>query len=119
MLPLAHHTLVEFHGCDSALLRKASALRPLVLAAVRAGHGTIVTDIFHDFSPHGASGVVVIAESHVAIHTWPEHGFAAVDIFACSASLDPQAIVASLQIAFCAEEVSSQTIDRGNPRPSA
>ena len=49
------------------------------------GRATIVRDVFHQFSPHGISGVVVIAESHLAIHTWPEHGYAAVDLFSLQA----------------------------------
>src|SRR5471030_2511377 len=88
MTPLALHTLLELRGCDPALLNDPEAVREILLEAVRRGGGTIVTQIFHTFSPHGVSGVVVIAESHVAIHTWPEHGYAAVDIFSCGAKLD-------------------------------
>lgn len=85
--PLAVHMLVELHGCNAELLNHPVALKELLLEAVRRGQGTIVTDVFHTFNPHGVSGVVVIAESHVAIHTWPEHGYAAVDIFSCGTKL--------------------------------
>jgi S-adenosylmethionine decarboxylase proenzyme len=51
--------------------------------AARLAGATIVTEAFHLFNPHGVSGVVVIAESHLAIHTWPEYGYAAVDLFTC------------------------------------
>jgi S-adenosylmethionine decarboxylase len=90
--PLARHTLLELHGCDANALNSPSDLKELLLEAVRRGHGTIVTDVFHTFSPHGVSGVVVIAESHVAVHTWPERGYAAVDIFSCGTKLDHAAI---------------------------
>lgn len=113
MNALARHTLLELHGCDASLLTDAAALRPLLVEAVRKGGGTIVTEIFHNFSPHGASGVVVIAESHVAIHTWPEHAYAAVDIFSCSRTLDEEAIRAELTQALQATETTSQMLERG------
>ena len=72
----------------------------LVLRAVRAGGGTIVKSVFHAFSPWGVSGVVVITESHVTIHTWPEHSHAAVDIFSCSPDLDHTAIRTALAAGF-------------------
>ena len=111
--PFALHTLLEFHGCDPALLKNAEALRPLLLDAVRAGHGTVVTEIFHNFSPHGVSGVIVIAESHVAIHTWPEHGFAAVDIFSCSSALDQGKIEDCIRLGLRASRVTRRAFHRG------
>lgn len=86
-MTLAVHSLLDFHDCDRARLHDAEGLRSAMLEAIAQAGGTYVTDIFHAFSPHGLSGVVVIAESHVAIHTWPEHGYAAVDVFSCSPSL--------------------------------
>jgi S-adenosylmethionine/arginine decarboxylase-like enzyme len=61
MIRLARHTLLELHGCNPALLRDSAALKPIVSAAVRAAGGTIVAEMFHDFSPYGVTGVVVIA----------------------------------------------------------
>ncbi len=84
---LCQHTLLEFHGCDAEVLSRVRTIRERLLAAVTAANGTIVKPVFHEFSPWGVSGVVVIAESHVTIHTWPEHGYAAVDIFSCSRKL--------------------------------
>jgi len=113
MMPLARHTLLELHGCDPALLANRDALRPLLLEAVHASGATVVTDVFHNFSPHGVSGVIVIAESHVAIHTWPEHRYAAVDIFSCSPVLDQQAMGVALQKALAATSAKARTFDRG------
>src|SRR5688572_28472029 len=112
MVPFARHTLLEFHGCDPTLLRNAEALKPRLLEAVRVGRGTIVTDFFHNFSPYGVSGVIVIAESHVAIHTWPEHGFAAVDIFSCSETLEQGTIAELIRNALGSQRVTSRTLDR-------
>lgn len=113
MDPLAKHTLLDFHGCDPAVLASADTLRPLALEAVRSAGGTIVTDIFHGFSPHGVSGVIVIAESHVAIHTWPEHRFAAVDVFSCSPKLDQEAIEHAFAAALKSETVTRRIEPRG------
>ena len=56
-------------------------------AATEAG-ATVVEKAFHQFNPHGVSGVVIVAESHLFIHTWPEYGYAAVDIFTCGDSIN-------------------------------
>ncbi len=117
--PFALHTLFELHGCDPSLLKDAAALRPLLLDAVRAGNGTVVTEVFHNFSPHGVSGVIVIAESHVAIHTWPEHGFAAVDIFSCSSALDQQKIENAILRGLRASHVTRRAFHRGHIEPDA
>ena len=111
--PLARHTLLELRGCDSSLLNTPADLKELLLEAVRRGHGTIVTDVFHNFSPHGVSGVVVIAESHVAIHTWPEHDYAAVDIFSCGTTLDHTAIREWIRAGLRASNVETRELTRG------
>jgi S-adenosylmethionine decarboxylase len=113
MLHLARHTLLELHGCNPVLLRDSAALKPILSEAIRAAGGTIVTEMFHDFSPYGVTGVIVIAESHVAIHTWPENAFAAADIFSCSDTLDHRFIERELVAALSAREVTSRVFDRG------
>src|SRR5579862_7029216 len=111
--PLARHTLLELCGCDIAMLNDPEALKALLLEAVRRGNGTIVTQVFHTFSPHGVSGVVVIAESHVAIHTWPEHGYAAVDVFSCGSKLDHAVISEWIATGLRAGRVESRELERG------
>src|SRR5262245_40559192 len=114
MNALCQHTLLEYHNCDRELLQRDDDIRSLLLEAVRRGGGTIVTDVFHHFSPFGISGVVVIAESHVTIHTWPEHDYSAVDIFSCSDKLDHGAIRDQLQTALRSGRVLQKTFERGN-----
>ena len=111
--PFATHTLVEMRGCSAELLDNAAALKELLLEAVRRGGGTIVTNVFHAFSPHGVSGVFVIAESHVAIHTWPEHGYAAVDIFSCGPKLDHASIRNWIASGMGASDVECRQLTRG------
>jgi len=81
---LGRHILVEYYGCDVNLLNRASAVKEVMEDAARAARATVVESFIHQFSPFGVSGVVVIAESHLTIHTWPERGEAAVDLFTCS-----------------------------------
>jgi S-adenosylmethionine decarboxylase proenzyme len=85
----ARHWLVELTGCDAGALNDLEALRGLLWRAVEAAGATPVAEVFHPFSPHGVTGVVVIEESHLSIHTWPETGYAAVDFYTCGeAELD-------------------------------
>ncbi len=79
----SRHLLVEYHGCNAALLDDVKGVEALMKVAAKAAGTTIVTSVFHPFAPQGVSGVVVIEESHLSIHTWPEHGYASVDFFTC------------------------------------
>ena len=83
------HLLVEYYDCDKEILNNLDAIEALFVNAAKAADATMVQSTFHRFSPQGVSGVVVIEESHLSIHTWPEHGYAAVDFYTCGAS-DPE-----------------------------
>nr|BCX00838.1 MAG: S-adenosylmethionine decarboxylase proenzyme [Bacteroidota bacterium] len=113
MQALGRQILVEFYQCDPEVLNDEARIRDILIEGVRRSKATIVTDSFHSFSPHGVSGVVVIAESHVAIHTWPEYGYAAVDIFTCGETIDPWVIQRYLQEQFRSRNVSSMELKRG------
>jgi len=113
MTALGHHTLLDFYACDARRLKRSRDIKARLCAAVREGGGRIVKAVFHNFSPYGVSGVVVITESHVTIHTWPEHGYAAVDIFSCSAKLDHAAIRDYLKRALLAKRTSRRGFRRG------
>jgi S-adenosylmethionine decarboxylase proenzyme len=81
------HYLVEYTGCDPEVLDDLESVRTLLTSAAEAAGATPVTSAFHTFRPHGVTGVVVLRESHISIHTWPETGYAAVDIYTCGACL--------------------------------
>src|SRR5438445_6150324 len=119
MRALSQHSLLEFYNCDPSLLKRARAVKKLLCDAVREGGGTIVKAVFHNFSPYGVSGVVVITESHVTIHTWPEHAYAAVDIFSCSEKLDHQAIRSRLKQKLRSRRVTGKSFQRGRGLGSA
>ena len=83
------HVIVEYYGCNPAILNDLSALSDMLVEAAKRSGATPVKREFHQFAPHGISGVVIITESHLTIHTWPEHGYAAVDFFTCGERTDP------------------------------
>lgn len=86
---LGRHLIAEMADCDCSLLDDISYLETHLNEAVRQSGATIVRTVFHRYNPKGVSGVVVIAESHLSIHTWPEYGYAAVDFFTCGNEIDP------------------------------
>ena len=113
MTALGHHLLVEFEGCDPASLADLDQVTSAMLRAAEASGATIVTHSFHHFSPHGVSGAVIIAESHLAIHTWPEYGYAAADIFTCGETVDPWKAFDLLKESLGAEHGSATELRRG------
>ncbi|MBK8338485.1 MAG: adenosylmethionine decarboxylase [Sterolibacteriaceae bacterium] len=87
------HLLADLHGVADALLRDRAALEALLTRAAAAADARVLFSHFHAFGDGGGvTGVVLLAESHISIHTWPEHGFAAVDIFMCGASQPARAL---------------------------
>lgn len=113
MSALGRHVLAEFYGCPTEILNDIQRIeRTMVDAALEAG-AEIREVAFHKFSPQGVSGVVVISESHLAIHTWPELGYAAVDVFTCGDTVDPWVSCNYLKDHFSAERLSAQEIKRG------
>lgn len=113
---LGHHSLIELSGCDAEKLKRVAGVRRAMLEAARRANGTIVKAVFHAFSPWGVSGVVVIAESHLTIHTWPEHGYAAVDVFSCSPKLKQAEVRKWLAKEFGAQRTKTIRVRRGPQR---
>jgi len=87
---LGKHLLLELKDCDKEVLNDVAFLKGALLAAASECGATVLGESFHQFNPHGVSGVMVIAESHLFIHTWPEYGYAAADIFTCGNSVQPE-----------------------------
>ncbi|SFT73472.1 spermidine synthase [Lishizhenia tianjinensis] len=113
MSALGNHILVEFMGCSPEIMNDVSAIeRDMVGAAQKAG-ATVINSTFHHFNPYGVSGVVVIQESHLAIHTWPEYGYAAVDLFTCG-EMDAWISFDFLKDCFQAKNYSALEMKRGS-----
>jgi len=81
---------VELNDCDDKLLDDIDFIKDVMLAAANEAGATVLGESFHQFSPQGVSGVILIAESHLSIHTWPEHGYAGADIFTCGTRVQPE-----------------------------
>jgi S-adenosylmethionine decarboxylase len=101
------------YRCDPKALDNVERVRDIMVdAAVKAG-AEVREVAFHKFSPQGVSGVVVISESHLAVHTWPEFGYAAVDVFTCGSAVNPWDAVNSIAESFSSKQVTASEMRRG------
>ena len=113
MNALGRHILAEYYGCDIQILNNLELLEHYMRKAVIESGATIIDSTFHKFSPHGVSGVIVIAESHMALHTWPEYGYAAVDFFTCGDRVEPMKAFDYMKNKLKPENYSSEEFKRG------
>ena len=90
MNALGKHLLLELQDCNKEVLNDISFLKGALLAAANESGAMVLGESFHPFNPQGVSGVVIIAESHLSIHTWPEYNYAAADIFTCGDTVEPE-----------------------------
>ncbi|HOD65119.1 MAG TPA: adenosylmethionine decarboxylase [candidate division Zixibacteria bacterium] len=112
---LGRHLVVELSECNQEKLNDLSFLEECLDEAVRRSGATKVRSVFHRYNPQGVSGVVVIAESHISIHTWPEYGYAAVDFFTCGESVDPHRALAHVKGELEAGSAQVSEFKRGIP----
>jgi S-adenosylmethionine decarboxylase len=113
----ARHLIADLHGCEG--LDDLERVRSALWSAAAAAEATVVDDRFHSFGPgQGVTGVLILAESHMTIHTWPEHNYAAVDIFMCGLRHDLEAALAAIEKALRPEQVVSQILARDGALPA-
>lgn len=110
---LGTHLLVELYECNPERLKYVPDVEQTLVRAAHQSNTHIVGHFFHEFQPHGVSGVVVIEESHYTVHTWPEERYAAVDLFYCSESVDAERALQILREAFEAKRVDVLLVRRG------
>lgn len=113
MHALGKHLLVELKDCDPEILKSLERVKNAMVSAAKKARATIIDVSFHEFSPFGISGMVVIAESHLSIHTWPEYGYAAVDVFTCGDIIKPEAAAKFLIEEFKCKNPSVVEMKRG------
>ncbi|MEM2910252.1 MAG: adenosylmethionine decarboxylase [Nitrososphaerota archaeon] len=90
MKELGRHLIAELYGCDVSILGDLETLRTTLLEAAEASGAKVLGEFFKKFPRGGGvTGILAIAESHFSIHTWPEYGYAAVDLFTCGSQVDP------------------------------
>lgn len=109
-----NHGLLDLYGCDEAILKDEGRLKTALVAAAQAAEATILTEHFHTFSgAGGVTGVLLLAESHISIHTWPEHRFAAIDAFICG-GMKLEKVKEILCSKLAAERVDWTVVNRGS-----
>jgi len=110
---LGVHIILEFFGCDPNVIGRRDYVEKIMAEAAQKANTHTIGTFFHQFKPHGVSGVIVIEESHISIHTWPEYGFAAIDFFYCSDHVDADKALEVLKEGFKPARISRLEFSRG------
>jgi len=110
---LGRHILAEFYNCNEEILNDHNLIEEYMVAAAKKANATVVKSCFHMFNPWGVSGVVVIQESHLAIHTWPELNYASVDLFTCGNDVNPWIAFEYLKEKLQADRTETIEVPRG------
>jgi S-adenosylmethionine decarboxylase len=110
---LGRHILAEFFNCDKEILNDPTQIEKLMIDAAKEANATVLSSSVRTFEPFGVSAVVIIAESHLTIHTWPEYGYAAVDFFTCGDQADPWKAHSFLSKKLKAKKTTEKEVLRG------
>jgi len=110
---IGYHYVVEASGCDPEVLKDPNKIREIFLEAAKVGNMEVKVSYFFRFSPTGVSGVVIVAESHISVHTWPEEGYAALDVYTCGEKADPEKAVDYILEKFKAQYAHVSEVKRG------
>lgn len=113
MKALGKHLILELYGCPPDRLDDPILVERVLTKAVEDSGATMIKPFFHQFSPQGVSGFVIIAESHFSIHTWPEYGYAAADVFTCGEVIDMGKAQETIRKGLAAASIQQMSIDRG------
>ncbi|MBN1225116.1 MAG: adenosylmethionine decarboxylase [Candidatus Aminicenantes bacterium] len=87
---IGHHYIVEASGCDPKIISDVAKVQQILVKAAEISGAKVWAVSFHKFPPFGVSGVIVISESHISAHTWPEFRYGALDFYTCGDSVDPE-----------------------------
>ncbi len=107
------HLLLELRQCNPALLNDLHYIKGSMKAAADQVGVHVIGESFHQFQPQGVTGILAISESHFCIHTWPEYGYAAADLFTCGTSLDPERAARFLADRLECKDFSFEKVIRG------
>ena len=118
MQEMGVHLPIELWECEQGMLNNPQLVEEAMVQAAQKANCTVVQRVIHQFAPQGVSGVVILAESHLSVHTWPELGYAALDIFACGTQCTPQNAADHLIEAFSAKKSTVKSFSRGIPEPA-
>ncbi|SEQ11994.1 adenosylmethionine decarboxylase proenzyme [Virgibacillus subterraneus] len=110
---MGRHVIAELWECSIDTLNNISQIKQIFVDAALEAGAEIREVAFHKFSPHGVSGVVIIAESHLTVHSFPEHGYASIDVYTCSNTIDPNVAVEYIIKALEAKTFEQVEVKRG------
>ena len=113
MQRIGRHLILELWGCDSERINSIETIERAMTATVEACGATLLDLRVYPFTPIGVTGVAILSESHMMIHTWPEYGYAAVDVFTCGQHTDPAKAVPVLKHFFKPERIQVMEMNRG------
>ena len=110
---IGHHYIVEASGCDPKIISSVEKVQQILVKAAEISGAHIWAVSVSKFPPKGVSGVIVISESHISTHTWPEYGYGALDFYTCGDSVDPEKGIFYAVEAFGASTSHITEITRG------
>ncbi len=117
MSRLGHHYIAELWGCPAEVLDDGTRLREFFHDAAKTAQVTVLNSQFHNFEPQGVTGILLLSESHLSFHTWPEHGYCALDFFTCSSPINARNAVFELASRMAATKIDLKVLGRGDLRP--
>jgi S-adenosylmethionine decarboxylase len=112
----AVHILLDLFGCPPELLGDSKLIREALQTTAEENRLTVLSEVFHRFEPHGVSGVLLISESHISIHTWPEYGYAAVDVLSCNPEVSAEMVQSSVEKKLRPSRVEVRVLPRGEAK---
>lgn len=118
LAPVGSHCILELFGCPGALLNDLEFIQIAVQKAAQSANTTLLKEVSYQFKPHGVTALALLSESHISIHSWPESGYMAVDVFTCGTHTKPERACQSLIEAFQASNHSLITLHRGQFAPT-
>ncbi len=109
---IGKHCILEAYGCNQKKLDDEGFIRTMLIAASQNAGATLLNMITHKFSPLGVTGLALLSESHISIHTWPESGYAAIDVFTCGNKTNPEKACKLMAKELSSTKYSLKTISR-------
>ena len=112
---MGRHIIADLSGCDAALISSVSFVQQTLEEAVVKAKATIISSVFHQFSPTGVSGIILLSESHCSIHTWPDEEipYAAIDVYTCGEDVFPQVACDYIADRLKASSMQITSLERG------
>ncbi|MEM7557214.1 MAG: adenosylmethionine decarboxylase [Cyanobacteria bacterium P01_A01_bin.84] len=117
LVPVGSHCILELYDCPNNLLNDFKFIKKSLEAAVAEANSTLLKEVTHQFEPYGVTALALLAESHISVHTWPEIGYVAIDMFTCGETAEPEKACIYLKDAFQAQNHVLLKLPRGRISP--